>query len=35
MDRDVKDGERTMMAIKQVAGKRLMLRDSKQQAENF
>lgn len=33
--RDVKDGERTVMAIKQVAGKRLMLRDSKPLAENF
>lgn len=29
--RDVKDGERTVMAIQQVGGKRLKLRDSKQQ----
>ncbi|HET9281162.1 MAG TPA: IS1595 family transposase [Candidatus Angelobacter sp.] len=33
--RDLKDGERTVMAIQQVGGKRLMLRDSRQQAENF
>jgi transposase-like protein len=33
--RDVKDGERTVMAIKQVAGKRLMLRDSKAQADTI
>ena len=33
--RELKDGERTVMAIKQTGGKRLMLRDSKPQAENF
>lgn len=33
--RELKDGERTVMAIKKTGGKRLMLRDSRPQAENF
>jgi transposase-like protein len=33
--RDLKDGERTVMAIKQIGGRRLMLRDSEQQEEVF
>jgi hypothetical protein len=33
--RELKDGERMVMAIKQTGGKRLMLRDSKQAAESF
>jgi hypothetical protein len=28
--RELKDGERTVMAIKQTGGKRLMLRDSRE-----
>jgi transposase-like protein len=33
--RELKDGERTVMAIKQTGGKRLMLRDSRPPAEPF